>query len=128
MTHSDADMSEEAPHQTGTESNQEEASDNSSYSRTTIFSQSEIFSGYNDQSDFSTYTPSQSEISDYDANSKSTRRETSRPSSPECGNLTVRMLYSPLPEMAIFHRSMHDAIHTVREQLRRAVTRSLLTQ
>ena len=44
------------------------------------------------------------------------------------GNLTVRMLYSPLLEMAIVHRSMHDAIHTVREQHRRAVTRSLLTQ
>ena len=38
------------------------------------------------------------------------------------------MLYSPLPEMAIVHRSMHDAIHAVREQHRRAVTRGLLTQ
>ena len=48
-----------------------------------------------------------------------------KPSSPESGNLTTRTLYSPLPEMAIVHRSMHDAIHTVREH-RRAVTRSLL--
>ena len=31
-------------------------------------------------------------------------------------------------QMAIVHRSMHDAIHAVREQHRRAVTRSLLTQ
>ena len=30
--------------------------------------------------------------------------------------------------MAIVHRSMHDAIHAVREQHGRAVTRSLLTQ
>ena len=71
MTHSDADMSEEAPHQRGTKSNQEENSDSSShYARTTTFFQSEIFSSYNNQSDFSTYTPSQSEISDYNANSE----------------------------------------------------------
>ena len=38
MTHSVADMSEEAPHQMGTESNQEEASDSSSHSRTTTSS------------------------------------------------------------------------------------------
>ena len=99
-THSDADMSEEAPHQMRTESNQEEASD-SSHSRTTTSSQSEIFSRYNNQSDFSTYTPSQREISEYDANSESSSRETLRPSSPESGNLTARMLYSSLPEMAI---------------------------
>ena len=121
-------MSEEAPHQMGTESNHKEASDNSSHSRTTTSSQSEIFSSYNNQSNFSTYTPSQSEISDYNANSKSSSRETSRPSSPESDNLTTRMLYSLLPEMAIVHRSMHDAIHAVREQHRRAVTRGLLTQ
>ena len=42
--------------------------------------------------------------------------------------LTTRTLYSPLPEMAIVHRSMHDAIHAVRKQHRRAVTRGLLTQ
>ena len=58
VTHSDAYMSEEAPHQMGTESNQEEASDSSSHSRTTTSSQSEIFPIYNNQSDFSTYTPS----------------------------------------------------------------------
>ena len=121
-------MSEEAPHQTGTESNQEEASDSSCHSRTTTSFQSEIFSSYNNRSDFSTYTPSQSEISDYDANSESSSRETKRPLSPESGNLTVRMLYSPLSEMTIVHRSMHDAIHAVREQHGRAVTRSLLTQ
>ena len=63
VTHSDADMSEEAPHQTGPESNHKEASDNSSHSRTITSSQSEIFSSYNNNSDFDTYTPSQSEIS-----------------------------------------------------------------
>ena len=113
----------------GIESNQEEVSNSSSYSRTTTSSQSEIFSSYNNQSDHSTSTPSQSEIfSDYDVNSESSSRQTSRPSSPESGNLTVRTLYSPLPEMAIIHRFMHDAIHTVREQHGRAVTRGLLTQ
>ena len=123
MTHSDADMSEEAPHQTGTESNHKKASDNSSASRTTTSSQSEIFSSYNNNSDLDTYTPSQSEISEYNANSESSSRETSRPSSPESGNLTTRTLYSLLPKMAIVHRSMHDAIHAGR-----AVTRSLVTQ
>ena len=105
VSHSDAHMSEEASHQTGTESNHKEASDSSSHSRTTTSSQSEIFS--NNNSDFNTYTLSQSEISGYDANSES------RPSSPESGNLTTRTLYSPLPEMAIVHKFMHDAIHTV---------------
>ena len=38
------------------------------------------------------------------------------------------MLYSPLPEMVIIHRTMHDAIHAIREQQGRAVTRSLLSQ
>ena len=50
-----------------------------------------------------------------------------RISSPESGNLTTGMLSSPLPEMAIVHSTMHDAIHTVREQQGRAVTRSLLS-
>ena len=36
--------------------------------------------------------------------------------------------YSPTPEMAIIHRTMHDAIHAIREQRGRAVTRSLLNQ
>ena len=40
----------------------------------------------------------------------------------------TKMLYSPLPDMAIVHRSVHNAIHAVKEQHRRAVTRSLLTQ
>ena len=110
------------------ESKHEKASDNSSTFRTTTFSQSEIFSSYNNSSDCKTYTSSQSEISEYDANSESSSRETSRPSSPESGNLTTRTLYSPLPEMAIVHRTMHDAIHAVREQQGRAVTRSLLSQ
>ena len=116
MTHSDADMPEEASHQMETESNHEEASDNSSTSRTTTSSQSEIFLSYNNNSDCETYTSSQSETSEYDANSESSSWETSRPSSPESGNLTTRTFYSPLPEMAIVHRSMHDAIHAVREQ------------
>ena len=51
-----------------------------------------------------------------------------RPSSPESGNLSVRTVYSPTLEMAIIHRTMHDAIHAVREQQGRAVTRSLLNQ
>ena len=42
--------------------------------------------------------------------------------------MTARTLYSPLPEMAIVHRTMHDAIHTVREQHGKAVTRRLLQQ
>ena len=40
----------------------------------------------------------------------------------------MRTVYSPTPEMAIIHRTMHDAIHAVREQQGRAVTRSLLNQ
>ena len=44
------------------------------------------------------------------------------------GNLSVRTVYSPTPEMAIIHRTMHNAIHAVREQQGRAVTRSLLNQ
>ena len=96
-------------------------------------SQSEIFSGYNNSSnnnsDCETATSSQSEItSEYDASSEPSSREASNPSSPESGNLSVRTVYSPTPEMAIIHRTMHDAIHAVREQQGRAVTRSLLNQ
>ena len=40
----------------------------------------------------------------------------------------MRTVYSPTPEMAIIHRTMHNAIHAVREQQGRAVTRSLLNQ
>ena len=42
--------------------------------------------------------------------------------------MSMRTVYSPTPEMAIIHRTMHDAIHTVREQQGRAVTKSLLNQ
>ena len=42
--------------------------------------------------------------------------------------LSVRTVYSPTPEMAIIRRTMHNAIHAVREQQGRAVTRSLLNQ
>ena len=110
-----------------------ETSDRSGTSRTTASSQSEIFSGYNNiynnSSDCKTYTSSQSEITtEYDASSEPSSRETSRPSSPESGNLSVRTVYLPTPEMAIIHKTMHDAIHAVRDQQGRAVTRSLLSQ
>ena len=82
-----------------------------------------------DTPDFESYTSSQSEITtEYDASSEPSSREASIPSSPESGNLSVRTVYSPTPEMAIIHRTMHDAIHAVREQQGRAVTRSLLNQ
>ena len=129
MSHSDADIPEEQPQCTGTQSEHGETSDSSGHSRTTTSSQSEIFSGYNNSSDCETYTSSQSEITtEYDASSKPSSRETSRPSSPESGNLTTRTLYLPTPEMAIIHKTMHDAIHTVRDQQGKAVTRSLLNQ
>ena len=82
-------------------------------SRTTASSQREIFS---------------ETATEYDASSEASSRETSRPSSPESGNLTVRSVYSPLPEMAIVHKTMHDAIHTVRDQQGRAVTRRFLQE
>ena len=130
VTHSDGDTPEEHLHQTGTQSTNKEASESS---ETATSSQSEISSGYNniynDNSDFETYTSSQSEITtEYDASSEPSSREASRPSSPESGNLSVRTVYSPTPEMAIIHRTMHDAIHAVREQQGRVVTRSLLNQ
>ena len=129
MTHSDGDTPEEHLHQTGTQSTNEETSESR---ETATSSQSEIFSGYNNSSnnnsDFETYTSSQSEITtEYDASSEPCSREASRPS-PESGNLSVRTVYSPTPEMAIIHRTMYDAIHAVREQQGRAVTRSLLNQ
>ena len=82
---------------------------------------------------FRTTTSSQREIfsetaTKYDASSEASSRETSRPSSPESGNLTVRSVYSPLPEMAIVHKTMHDAIHAVRDQQGRAVTRRFLQE
>ena len=133
VSHSDGDIPEEHPQCMGTQSNNKEASDSSGTSKTTTSSQSEIFSGYNNiynnSSDCETYTSSQSEITtEYDASSEPSSRETSRPSSPESGNLSVRTVYLPTPEMAIIHKTMHDAIHTVRDQQGRAVTRSLLNQ
>ena len=130
MTHSDGDTPEEHPEHTGTQPDNKETSESSG---TATPCQSEIFSGYNNtynnNSDCETYTSSQSEITtEYNANSEPSSREASRPSSPESGNLSVRTVYSPTPEMAIIHRTMHDAIHAVREQQGRAVTRSLLNQ
>ena len=126
VAHSDGDTPEDHLHQTGTQSNNEEASESS---KTATSSQSEISSSYNNiynnNSDLETYTSSQSEITtEYDACSEPSHREASRPSSPESGNLSVRTVYSPTPEMA----TMHDAIHAVREQQGRVVTRSLLNQ
>ena len=130
ITHSDGDTPEEHLHQTGSQSNNEETSESR---ESATPSQSEIFSSYNNSSnnnsDCETATSSPSEItSEYDASSEPSSREASNPSSPESGNLSVRTVYSPTPEMAIIHRTMHDAIHTVREQQGRAVTRSLLNQ
>ena len=130
MTHSDGDTPEEHLHQAGSQSNNEEDCESR---ESATPSQSEIFSGYNNSSNNNTdsenYTSSQSEItSEYDASSEPSSREASNPSSPESGNLSVRTVYSPTPEMAIIHRTMHDAIHAVREQQGRAVTRSLLNQ
>ena len=130
VTHSNGDTPEEHSYQTGTQSTNEETSESS---ETATSSQSEISSSYNNiynnNSDCETYTSSQSEITtEYDASSEPSSREASRPSSPESGNLSVRTVYSPTPEMAIIHRTMHDAIHTVREQQGRAVSRSLLNQ
>ena len=130
MTHSDGDTPEEHLHQTGSQSNNEEDCESR---ESATPSQSEIFSGYNNSSNNNTdsenYTSSQTEItSEYDASSEPSSREPSNPSSPESGNLPVRTVYSPTPEMAIIYRTMHDAIHAVREQQGRAVTRSLLNQ
>ena len=133
MSHSDKDIPEEHLHSTGTQPEHGETSDSSVTSKTTTSSQSKIFSGYNNtynnSCDCETYTSSQSEITtEYDASSEPSRREASRPSSPETGNLSVRTVYSPTPEMAVIYRTMHDAIHAVRDQQGRAVTRSLLNQ
>ena len=130
VTHSDGDTPEDHLHQTGSQSNNEEDCESR---ESATPSQSEIFSGYNNSSnnnsDSKNYTSSQSEItSEYDTSSEPSSREASNPSSPESGNLSVRTVYSPTPEMAIIHRTMHDAIHAVREQQGRVVTRSLLNQ
>ena len=133
MSHSDGDIPEEHLQCMGTQSEHGETSDSSGTSRTTTSSQSEIFSGYNNiynnSSDCKTYTSSKSVITtEYDASSEPSSREDSRPSSPKSGNLSVRTVYSPTPEMAIIHKATHDAIHAVRDQQGRAVTRSLLNQ
>ena len=129
MSHSDGDISEEHLQHMGTQSEHGKTSDSSGTSRTTTSSQSEIFSGYNNISDCKTYTSSQSEITtEYNTSSEPSSREASRPSSPESGNLSVRTVYSPTQEMAVIYRTMHDAIHAVRDQQGRAVTRSLLNQ
>ena len=133
VSHSNGGIPQEHPQCMGTQSDHEEASDNSGNSKTTTSSQSEIFSSYNNiyknSSDCKTYASSQSEITtDYDASSEPSSRETSRPSSPESGNLTTRTLYSPTPEMAIIHKTVHYAIYAVRDQQGRAVIRSLLNQ
>ena len=96
-------------------------------------SESEVTSSASNSETSRTTTSSQSEISmetatEYDASSEASSRETSRPSSLESGNLTVRSVYSPLPEMAILHKTMHDAIHAMRDQQGRAVTRTFLQQ
>ena len=130
VTHSDGDTPEEHPQHMGTQSTNEETSESSD---TATSSPSEIFSDYNNiynnSSNCETQTSSQSEITtEYDASSEPSSREASRPSSPESGNLSVRTVYSPTPEMAVIYRTMHDAIHAVRDQQGRAVTRSLLNQ
>ena len=112
-TGTSTDISEEftTPSQTSSEATSSTYS--SETSRTTTSSQSEIFT---------------ETATEYDASSEASSRETSRPSFPESGNLTVRSVYSPLPEMAIVHKTMHDAIHAVRDQQGRAVTRRFLQQ
>ena len=80
----------------------------------------------------STSTSSESEIyssnTEYEAGSESSSRESSRPSLPEAGSHQIRSLYSPTPAMVIVTRSYHDAIHAVRDQQQRPVTRHLLKQ
>ena len=117
VTHSDRDTPEEHLQCTGTQSKHGETSASSGTSRTTTSSQSEILSDYNNiynnSSDCKTYTSSQSKITtEYNASSEPSSREASRPSSPGSGNLSVRTVYSPTPEMAIIHRTMHDAIQS----------------
>ena len=70
---------------------------------------SEVTSSAYSSDSYRTNTSSQREIfsetaTEYDASSEASSRETSRPSSPESGNLTVRSVYSPLPEWQLFTR------------------------
>ena len=132
MTHSDADTPKDHLHSMGSQSEHRESSETS---RSTTSSQSEIFSGYNNiynnnsNSDCNTYTSSQSEIiTEYDASSELSSREASRPSSLESGNLTARNMYLPTLEMALVFKTMHNAIHAVRDQQGRAMTMILLNQ
>ena len=112
-TGTSTDIHEEysTPSQTTSEATSSAYSSDSS--RTTTSSQREIFS---------------ETATEYDASSETSSHEPSRPSSPESGNLTVKSVYSPLPEMAIVHKTMHDAIHAVRDQQGRAVTRRFLQE
>ena len=80
-----------------------------------------------------TATSSQSEIStetatEYYASSDTSSRETLRSFSPESGNLRAKSVYLPLPGVAILHKTLHDAIHAVREQQGTAVTRKFFQQ
>ena len=112
-TGTSTDIREEFTTSSQTSSEATSSANSSETSRTTTSSQSEIFT---------------ETATEYNVSSEASSRETSRPSSPESGNLTVRSVYSPLPEMAIIHKTMHDAIHAVRDQRGRAVTRRFLQQ
>ena len=129
----DTDDPEEPPTPTRSHSDQQEShsdvsSETPSQSEITQYTKNIVDSS----NSYSTSTSSQSEIyssnAEYEAGSESSSRETSRPSSPEAGSHQDRSLHSPLPEMAIVTRSFHDAVHAVRDQHQRAVTRHLLQQ
>ena len=131
----DSDDPQEQATSTRSHSDQQESHSDGSTSHTSTPSQSEITQytkNIVDSNSYSTSTSSQSEIyssnQEYEASSESSSRETSRPSSPESGSQQERTLYSPTPEMAIVTRNLHDAIHAVREQQGRPVTRHLLKQ
>ena len=129
----DTDDPEEPPTLTRSHSDQQEShsdvsSETPSQSEITQYTKNIVDSS----NSYSTSTSSQSEIyssnAEYEAGSESSSRETSRPSSPEAGSHQDRSLHSPLPEIAIVTRSFHDAVHAVRDQHQRAVTRHLLQQ
>ena len=129
----DTDDPEEPPTPTRSHSDQQEShsdvsSETPSQSEITQYTKNIVDS----LNSYSTSTSSQSEIyssnAEYEAGSESSSRETSRPSSPEAGSHQDRSLHLPLPEMAIVTRSFHDAVHAVRDQQQRAVTRHLLQQ
>ena len=135
----DSGNPEGPPTPTRSHSDQQESHSEASTSKSSTPSQSEIHQyteniskNIADLSSYTTTTSSQSEIyssnQEYEAGSESSSRETSRPSSPEAGSHQNRSLCSPTQEMAIVTRSFHDAIHAVRDQQQRAVTRRLLKQ